>query len=88
MMNMTKGLRKVKKKFDRRAEERGASLSSRQPPSGGLIPPRSPCNRHTILISHGNPAAEAGTARAGNRHFGRLSALRAHTKSAIQNGFS
>jgi hypothetical protein len=41
----------------------GAFLSSLQLPSGGLIPSRSIYNRHTILISHGNSAAEARTAR-------------------------
>ena len=41
---------------------KGASLSA-QPPSGGRIPSRSPYNGHTILIRHGDPAAEAWTAR-------------------------
>jgi hypothetical protein len=44
-----------------------AFLSSLQPPSGGLIASRSIYNCHTILISHGNPAAEARTARSATR---------------------
>ena len=41
----------------------GVLLSSPQPPSGGLIPSRSPYNRRAILIGHGNPVAEARTVR-------------------------
>jgi hypothetical protein len=43
----------------------GAFLSSLQPPSGGLVPSRSPYTRRTILISHENPTAELRTARQG-----------------------